>query len=210
MNDVGEDCMHGHQPIRRQMFGMTATMVLLAPTGQARAQSVQEQREDIRATVNDTLNRLYAAQPSAKQAIAGAAGYGVFNDFGMKILFAGGGTGKGLVVNSRTKKETFMKMIEVQAGLGLGVNQYRPVCVFERASDLDQFINQGWELGAQATVPAQINGQGTQGFAGAMSVTPGVWLYQLNDEGLAVDFTAGGTKVFRGQRPELTRSTTHH
>jgi hypothetical protein len=117
MNSVGEDCMHGHQPMRRQMFGMTATMVLLALTGQARAQSVQEQREDIRATVNDTLNRLYAAQPSAKQAIASAAGCSVFNDFGMKMLLAGGGTGKGLVVNNRTKKATFMKMIEVQAGL---------------------------------------------------------------------------------------------
>jgi lipid-binding SYLF domain-containing protein len=197
MNEFGEDCVHGRRPTRRRMLGMAATMVLLALTGPVRAQSVQEQRDDIRATVNDTLSRLYAAQPSAKLAIANAAGYGVFNDFGMKILFAGGGTGKGLVVNNRTKKETFMKMIEVQAGLGLGVNKYRLVWVFERASDLDQFINQGWELGAQATVTAQLNGQGAQGFAGAMSVTPGVWLYQLNDEGLAVDFTAGGTKYFR-------------
>ena len=97
----------------------------------------------------------------------------------MKILFAGGGTGKGLVVNNRTKKETFMKMVEVQAGLGIGVDKYRVVWVFERAADLDQFINQGWELSAQTTVTAQVNGQGAQGFAGAMSVTPGVWLYQL-------------------------------
>jgi lipid-binding SYLF domain-containing protein len=197
MNEFGEHCMHGRGPTRRRMLGMAATAALLALTGPVRAQSVQEQRDDIRATVNDTLNRVYAAQPNAKQAIAGAAGYGVFNDFGMKILFAGGGTGKGLVVNNRTKKETFMKMIEVQAGLGLGISKYRLVWVFERASDLDQFINQGWEFGAQATLTAQINGQGAQGFAGAMSVTPGVWLYQLNDEGLAVDFTAGGTKYFR-------------
>ena len=135
----------------------------------------------MRATANDTLNRLYRAQPSAKQAIANAAGYAVFNDFGMKILFAGGGTGKGLVVNNRTKKETFMKMVEIQAGLGLGIDKYRLVWVFERAADLDQFVNQGWELGAQATVTAQAGGQGVQGFAGAMSVTPGVWLYQLSD-----------------------------
>ena len=167
MNDFGEDCMHGRQSARRRMLGMAAMMLLLTLTGQVCAQSIQEQRSDIRATVNDTLNRLYAAQPSAKQAIANAAGYGVFNDFGMKILFAGGGTGKGLVVNNRTKKETFMKMVEVQAGLGLGIDKYRLVWVFERASDLDQFINQGWELGAQATLTAQINGQGAQGFAGA-------------------------------------------
>jgi len=90
-----------------------------------------------------------------------------------------------------------MKMVEVQAGLGIGVDKYRLIWVFERAADLDQFVNQGWELGAQATVTAQVIGQGAQGFAGAMSVTPGVWLYQLSDEGLAVDLTAKGTKYFK-------------
>ena len=44
---------------------------------------------------------------------------------------------------------------------------------------------------------AQAGVQGVQGFAGAMSVTPGVWLYQLSNEGLAVDLTAKGTKYFR-------------
>ena len=187
----------GYRPARRRTLRAAAATILFAVTAGAGAQSVQEQRDDVRATVNDTLNRLYAAQPGAKKAIANAAGYGVFNDFGMKILFAGGGTGKGLVVNNRTKKETFMKMVEVQAGLGIGVDKYRLVWVFERASDLEQFINQGWELGAQATVTAQVNGQGAQGFAGAMSVTPGVWLYQLTETGLALDLTAKGTKYFR-------------
>jgi hypothetical protein len=46
-------------------------------------------------------------------------------------------------------------------------------------------------------VTAQVAGKGDQVFAGAMSVTPGVWLYQLSDEGLALDITAKGTKYFR-------------
>lgn len=201
MGPVMENRIEGftqrYSTMRRMALRAAMAAGIFALAGTARAESVQEQRDDIRATVNDTLNRLYAAQPNAKQAIANAAGYGVFNNFGMKILFAGGGTGKGLVVNNRTKKETFMKMVEVQAGLGLGVDKYRLVWVFERASDLDQFVNQGWELGAQVTATAQVNGQGAQGFAGAMSVTPGVWLYQLSEEGLAVDLTAKGTKYFR-------------
>ena len=159
---------------------------------------MQEQRDDIRATAKDTtLDRLYRAQPSAKQAIAKAAGYGAFSNFGMKILFAGGGSGKGLVVNNQTKQETFMKMVEVQAGLGIGVDKYRLVWVFERAADLNQFVNSGWELGAQATVTAQAGGKGNRSLPGAVSVTPGVWLYQLSDEGLALDITAKGTKYFK-------------
>jgi lipid-binding SYLF domain-containing protein len=198
MKSTFEVRAQGYRPMRRKVLRAAVTAGLFAVTGTALAvPSVQEQRDDVRETAHDTLDRLYGAQPSAKQAIAKAAGYGAFSNFGMKILFAGGGSGKGLVVNNRTKKETFMKMIEVQAGLGLGVDKYRLVWVFERTADLDQFVNSGWELGAQTTLTAQADGQGAQGFAGAVSVTPGVWLYQLSDEGLAIDITAKGTKYFR-------------
>jgi lipid-binding SYLF domain-containing protein len=185
-------------PMRRKLLRGATALGFFAAGGAVRAApSVQEQRDDVRETANDTLSRLYRAQPSARQAVVRAAGYGVFSNFGMKILFAGGGSGKGLVVNNRTKQEIFMKMVEVQAGLGLGVDKYRLVWVFERGADLDQFVNSGWELGAQATVTAQAAGRGDQVFAGAMSVAPGVWLYQLSDEGLALDLTAKGTKYFR-------------
>jgi lipid-binding SYLF domain-containing protein len=198
MKKADESFGYGHRLPRRTVLRVATAAALLAVIGTAHAApSVQEQRDDIRATANDTLERLYRAQPSARQAIARAAGYGVFTNFGMKILFAGGGTGKGLVVNNRTKQETFMKMVEVQAGLGLGVDKYRLIWAFERAADLDQFVNSGWELGAQATATAQAGGQGGQVFAGAVSVTPGVWLYQLSDEGLALALTAKGTKYFR-------------
>ena len=48
-------------------------------------------------------------------------------------------------------------------------------------SDLDTFINSGWEFGGQATAAAQASGEGGA-FAGAMSVKPGIWLYQLTDK----------------------------
>ena len=38
-------------------------------------------------------------------------------------------------------------------------------------------------------------GDGSQ--AGALSVSPGVWLYQLTDKGLALELTAKGTKYFQ-------------
>jgi len=33
--------------------------------------------------------------------------------------------------------------------------------------------------------------------AGAMSVSPGIWLYQLTDNGLALELTAKGTKYYK-------------
>ena len=161
------------------------------------AATKEEKREDVREVAQATLERLYPSQPKAKGEIERAAGYAVFSNFGMKIFFAGVGSGSGLAVNRRAKKETFMKMVEVQAGLGIGVKKFRLVWVFENQSDLDAFINRGWELGGQATASAQLAGQGQELYAGAMSIKPGVWLYQLTDDGLAVELTAKGTKYYK-------------
>jgi lipid-binding SYLF domain-containing protein len=89
-----------------------------------------------------------------------------------------------------------MKMVEIQAGLGLGVKKFRLVWVFEKEADLNAFVNSGWELGAQTTAAAKAAGKG-EAFAGATSIKPGVWLYQLTDDGLALELTAKGTKYYK-------------
>jgi lipid-binding SYLF domain-containing protein len=120
----------------------------------------------------------------------------VFSTFGVKLFFAGGTTGKGMVVNHRTGRQTFMKMLQVQGGLGFGVNQNRLIFVFATESALRNFINQGWEFGGQANLSAMAGGQGGM-FTGAASVAPGVYLYQLTDTGLSATLTVSGTKFFK-------------
>jgi lipid-binding SYLF domain-containing protein len=160
------------------------------------AKETEKARVDIVKMSDATLSRLYKAQPEAKTAVAKAAGYAVFSNFGMKIFVAGSGTGKGVAVNNSTKNKTYMKMVEIQAGLGIGVKKFRLVWVFEKQKDLDAFINSGWELGAQTSAAAKTGSQGAA-FAGAMSVAPGIWLYQLTDDGLALELTAKGTKYYK-------------
>ena len=175
------------------LLGFAATT---GPLLAASKEEIAKKKADIRKMGNETLARLYKVQPSAKQAVSNAAGYAVFSNFGMKIFFAGGGSGKGLAVDNKTKKETFMKMVELQAGLGMGIKKFRLVWVFETQSGLNSFVNSGWEFGGQATAAAQASGQGGA-LAGAMSVSPGVWLYQLTDDGLALELTAKGTKYYK-------------
>jgi lipid-binding SYLF domain-containing protein len=76
----------------------------------------------VRKVADQTLQRLYKLQSGARQAIQNSGGYAVFSNFGMKILVLGGGKGEGVAVNKETRQETFMKILEVQAGLGLGSN----------------------------------------------------------------------------------------
>jgi len=142
----------------------------------------------------DTLNQLYAAQPSARRAVEQAAGHAVFSEISTKILLAGGGGGKGIVVDTVADQESFMLMATLQAGYGMGIEKIHLVWVFERESDLKNFVSSGYELGVSANLQAQAGGDL---YDGAVEVQPGVWLYQLSDAGLALDLTVEGTKYFK-------------
>lgn len=176
---------------------MMASVLMLAGAPAMSAKSDAEAaRAEVRKTSQEILDALYKTQPSAKSAIESAAGYAVFSNFGMKIFFAGGGGGKGVAVNNKTGKEIFMKMLEVQAGLGIGIKKFRLVFVFENEGALNSFINSGWEGSAQATAAAKMGNKGAA-YQGAMPMSPGVWLYQLTDEGLALEATIKGTKYYK-------------
>ena len=170
------------------------------PEGVPSESKVIQARHQVREMTQDALAKLAEVAPGAQRAIERAAGYAVFSTFGIKLFFAGGTTGKGMVVNNRTHRQTFMKMVQLQGGLGFGVNQNRLIFVFTNEKALSNFINNGWEFGGQANLSAMAGGQGTM-FSGAAAVSPGVYLYQITDTGLSATITVSGTKYFKD--PEL-------
>lgn len=179
---------------RRDM--VLSMLVMLAAPGAACAATREESQAEVRKSAQAALAALYKVQPSARKVVESAAGYAAFSNFGMKILVAGGGSGKGLAVNNKTKAITYMRMAEVQAGLGFGVKKFQLVWVFETEAALANFVNSGWEFGAQATAAAKAGEKGSS-VQGAVSVAPGVWLYQLTGDGLALELTAKGTKYYK-------------
>jgi lipid-binding SYLF domain-containing protein len=172
---------------------LIAFLLIVVP---AMGASKEEKQNEVQRMSRETLARLYKTQPSAQKAVEAAAGYAVFSNFGMKIFMAGGGTGSGMAVDNKTKKTTYMKMVEVQAGLGMGVKKFRVVFVFETQKGLNDFVNSGWEFGGQTTAAAKAGNQGIE-LTGALSVAPGVWMYQLTDTGLAAELTGKGTKYYK-------------
>jgi len=158
--------------------------------------SKEEKQAEVRKAAQGALASLYKAQPSARKAVESAAGYAAFSNFGMKILLAGGGSGEGVAVNNKNKAVTYMKMAEVQAGIGMGVKKFKLVWVFENEAALNDFIRSGWTFGGQATAAAKSGDKGSA-YQGAVAVGPGVWLYQLTDKGLALELTAKGTKYYK-------------
>jgi lipid-binding SYLF domain-containing protein len=173
---------------------LLASMTLASAPVQAEDKA--QQQADIRKVSQDILKELIRVQPSAQGVVDRAAGFAVFSTAGLKIFFAGGGMGTGMAVNNQTKQVVFMKVAEVQAGLGLGFSKLKQVWIFDTQAAFNNFVNSGWEFGGQATLNAQAAGEGG-GYAGALPVSPGVWIYQLTGDGLAASVTVKGSKYYK-------------
>ena len=185
-------------PIAAQIFSWDPLQGIenALPGSAPNEEKIIQARDQVREMSQDALASLFEIAPGTRRVIDKAAGYATFSTFGIKVFFAGGTTGKGMVVNQRTHRQTFMKMVQVQGGLGFGVNQNRLIFVFTNEPALRNFIDQGWEFGSQANLSAMAGGQGTQ-FSGAAAVSPGVYVYQLTNTGLSASITVSGTKYFK-------------
>jgi len=177
-----------------KMFAILLT--LLFSVSVVSAASLIEQRQHIRDISRTTLLKLYDLQPAARGYVENAAGYGVFGNWGVKLLFIGGGTGKGMAVNNSNNHETFMDMVTGTVGFGLGAKTYNVVFIFENEKALDDFTQNGWQFGGQVSAVATDSVAGG-GYQGAFSVSPGVWMYEITDKGLALEATLKGTKYSR-------------
>jgi len=156
----------------------------------------EQQQDSVRDMANKTLAQLYVKHPAARDAVTRAAGYAVFSDFGFKVWTLGGARGKGVAVNNATKQETFMEMLEFQPGMGLGAMKFRVVFVFETLEAFNSFVNSGWEAGANAMAAAKTKTEGGA-LAGAVTVSKGVKMYQLNEEGLIVGVSLTAAKYYK-------------
>ena len=147
----------------------------------------------------ETLSDLYKIHPSAKSAVESGYGYAVFDNFGLKIFVFGGGKGHGVAVNNKTGEKIYMKMVEIQGGLGMGGKAFSVILILENKTVFEDFVNAGWEFGGQATAAVKHGDEGSA-FQGAVSVSPGIWMYQLTESGLEAAITAKGTKYYKDDK----------
>jgi lipid-binding SYLF domain-containing protein len=145
---------------------------------------------------DQTLQELYKLEPTAQAAIQKSAGCAVFNNMETNLLLLSTARGAGVAVDSNSKQETFMKMISAGAGLGIGVKDYRVIFVFENDKGLATFLDSGWSGSALTDGAAKAGGKGAA-YSGAVEVAPGVWVYQITKNDLALRLTLRGTKYYK-------------
>jgi len=172
-------------------------MSVILAAGLASAGDTPDQKKDkTRKMAAQTLQDLYKLEPTAQAAIQKAAGYAVFNNLGTNLLLLSTARGAGIAVNSGSKQETFMKMVSAGAGLGVGVKDYRVVFIFENEKALATFLDSGWSGSAQTDAAAKAGDKGAA-YSGAVEVSPGVWVYQITKNGVALQLTLQGTKYYK-------------
>ena len=160
-------------------------------------QMAEEWRTYIRYRRDEVLRDLYKAEPQARSEIARAKGYAVFTSLNVNLVLASFTGGRGLIhENGIFGKETFMRMAQAGIGFGLGVKDFRVVFIFDDRQVLDKFLSSGWQFGAEADAAAKGGGAGAAA-SGAVAVAPGLRVYQLTENGLALQATVHGTKFWR-------------
>jgi lipid-binding SYLF domain-containing protein len=182
--------------IRSAVQAFAIMFFLLSLVGTAQATTPVEERGEIQKMRSATLADLYRLHPAARAHIQKAAGYAVFSNVGINLVLFSAAGGSGVAHNSKSGHDTYMKMVSGGVGFGLGVKDFRGVFVFSTTDKLDQFVNSGWEASAQADAAAKAGDKGGA-LAGAITVAPGVTLYQLTKNGLALQATIQGTKYYK-------------
>ena len=182
--------------MKLRLITSSFVMILLAVTLANAGDTPDQKRDKTRKMANQTLQDLYKMEPKAQAEIQNSAGYAVFNNMGTNVLLLSTARGAGVAVNSKTKDETFMKMVSAGAGLGLGVKDYRVIFVFKTDKAFNEFLNSGWSGSAQADAAAKAGEKGSAE-SGALEVAPDVWVYQITKNGLALQTTLQGTKYYK-------------
>ena len=184
------------RPLLHTIMSLALGLAVLAGVPGAAAKSAtEEKRAETDAMADDMLKELYKLKPMAKDQIKKAAGYAVFSNVGVNLVFASFAGGKGVVVDKKGRR-TYMKMGSAGLGLGLGVKDFRAVFVFRTKAKLDAFVEKGWDFSGQVDAAAKSDKKGAA-IAAAETAIPDVEIYQITKNGLALQATLQGTKYWQ-------------
>ena len=158
------------------------------------AQEKAKAREEIRANAGKALEQFYASDPKIREQVAKAAGYGVFNTYGVSFVLGGAG-GTGLVRDTATKKDWYMRVAQASAGAQLGAAQTETLILFPTKKALTDFVEKGWVGSATGGGSAGAAGKSAGGGGGVG--TGGTSIYTMTKNGLQAGGGVEGAKYWK-------------
>jgi lipid-binding SYLF domain-containing protein len=151
------------------------------------AQEKDAERAARQKLADDALAKLYAMEPAARKNVESAPGYAVFDITSIYAIMFVGQRGKGVLIDNKSKKITYMSSSRMGTGPGAGKQRVFQVFVFKKKGAMDQFVLAG---GLGGDVGASFS-TGTGG--SVRSFNPEIDIYQIPESGMAVQASWGGT-----------------
>jgi lipid-binding SYLF domain-containing protein len=158
------------------------------------AQDKAKARDEIRANSSKALEQFYQADPKLKEAVAKAAGYGVFTTYGISFVLGGAG-GTGVVHDNAAKKDWYMRVAQASAGAQIGAAQNETLILFPTKKAVTDFVEKGWVAGASGGGTAGAAGR-TGGSAGGLA-TGGVSTFTMTKNGVQAGGAVEGAKYWK-------------
>jgi lipid-binding SYLF domain-containing protein len=176
------------------ILAVGAAVAVLLGSASALAQNDKAKKQaEIRKEAQVSLQEFFKKSPELKGKVAKAPGYAVFSTFGLSFIVGGAG-GKGIVVDNKTKKVTYMELAQATAGAQIGAAESRFLFVFRDAASMKKFIDSGWEAGAGVSAGA---GTGEKAASAGTHAMTGAEFYSLTKAGFQAGAVGGGLKVWK-------------
>ncbi len=159
-------------------------------------EDIIETRKHLLSMSDDTLKELYQKYPDLKQKIDSAYGYGVFEGQAVNLILYVAGNGLGVVYDNKTKTPIFMNAVRAGTGPGVGYKSMHGILIFDNKTVFDQFTNIGLQMSASGDAMLKVAGKGA-GDGKAISLIPGVTMYQMVNNGLVLQANWGATEFLK-------------
>lgn len=163
--------------------------------------------DEVRAKLDEmsvqVLERMYQKYPSSEESVKNAYAYCTISASAVKWGLIGDDHGRGVAVNKQTNERIYMKMKEVTLGINVGAKEYDLLFVIQNKEAWERFISGSIKFGGEASAQAS-DGVSGGTVADASILAKGVWVYQLDKKGLAVELSFKGMRIspFRSLNPK--------
>ena len=138
----------------------------------------------------ETLAQLVKEQPGTEQELAQSVGYAVFEKKVVKVPVVGAGGGAGVVVDKANGKKSYLRVPELQLGLGWGGRAEKVILIFQDVEKLRNLAGGTWKAGIAAEAAAKAGDVGAAGGGGTGDLMKkGFTTYVLTDAGVSATAT---------------------
>jgi lipid-binding SYLF domain-containing protein len=157
------------------------------------AKGLTERRNEILEMSKGAIASL-SKDAAAKNLVSSAYGHAVFDTTKGGFIVTGAG-GTGVAMRKNGGDPVYMHMGSGGIGLGVGLENYKFIVLFENEDTYERFIDGEWSAGATAQAAA-----GRDGAAVVGKFVNGVAVYHITDKGLIAQADVSGVKFWPSDR----------